>query len=206
MTISSSSTSVAVAKEQGAVDVVEDLDRVGGEAGRAGHLRLEAAWQRVELGLDLLRRVGEQVLLIAAGFLGNRDRRRQECGAAIVRDQGGAGLGDGVGAHRVDLRPYPVVDRRAYPLDRGLIIGGQPAVAMKDGDRVGLIVGGKALQLIDRLHRLRAAGQIVGGVVLLSVLELARQGADREQDEDPDRDDRELGPAPTGKLGEPASD
>jgi hypothetical protein len=60
--------------------------------------------------------------------------------------------------------------------------------------------------LIDRLHRLRAAGQIVGGVVLLSVLELARQGADREQDEDPDRDDRELGPASTGKLGEPASD
>src|SRR5918994_4675854 len=88
----------------------------------------------------------------------------------------------------------------------GPVLGGQSAVAVKDGDRVGLIVRGKALQLIEGLHRLGLAGQVVGGVVLLGVLELARQWADYEQDNQPHRDHRELGPLAAREQGGGACD
>ena len=73
---------------------------------------------------------------------------------------------------------------------------------MEDGGRVGLILGGKALELINRLNRLRVGGEVVDRVVLLGVLELARQRAEREQHHQPHRDHRELCPPAARELGQ----
>jgi hypothetical protein len=67
-----------------------------------------------------------------------------------------------------------------------------------------VIVGGKAVQSIERLDRLGAGGQVVGGIVLLGVLELAGERADRDQDHQPDGDHGELGAAAPWQLGERA--
>jgi hypothetical protein len=189
-------------EQQGPVDVVEDLDRVSGETCGAGHLRLEPVRQRGEFFLDLLGRIREQVLRITARLLRDRDRGGQQRGGAVAGDLGRTGLGDGLGTLGVDRRAHSRIDRRSNLPDRSRVPGVQPAVTVKDRDRVGLIVGGKAVQAFNRLDRLRVRGEIVGGVVLLSILELARQRPNRDQDDDPDRDDRKLGATAARKLGE----
>jgi hypothetical protein len=104
----------------------------------------------------------------------------------------------------VDLSACPVVYRRAHSPDRDLVIGGQPAVAMEDRDGVCLIIRGEAVQLVECRHRFRISGEVVARVVLLCVLELARQRADREQDHQPNGDNAELGTPPAWQLGERA--
>ena len=57
--------------------------------------------------------------------------------------------------------------------------------------------GREFLELVDGLHRLRLARQVVGGIVLLDVLELARQRADHDQDHEPHAEHGELRAPPT---------
>ena len=89
MTISSTSTSAAVAISS--VPLMSLKTSTASAPNPAGPVTFASrpARQRAELRLDLLRRVGEQVLRIAAGFLGNRDRRRQQRGRAVAEIRAG---------------------------------------------------------------------------------------------------------------------
>jgi hypothetical protein len=78
--------------------------------------------------------------------------------------------------------------------------GAQAAGAIEDGDRIRPVVGWKAIQSIERLDRLGIGREIVGGIVLPCVLELAGQRSDREQDHEPDADHRELRAPATEEL------
>ena len=67
---------------------------------------------------------------------------------------------------------------------------------MKHDDRVRLVVE-EAVEPVERPDRLCAGGEIVRGIVLLSVLELPRQRADRHQHHKPHPDHGVLrAPAP----------
>ena len=63
---------------------------------------------------------------------------------------------------------------------------------MKHDDRVRLVVRGEAVEPVEHPDRLCAGGEIVRRIVLLGVLELPRQRADRHQHHQPHPDHGEL--------------
>ncbi len=142
-----------------------------------------------ELRLDVVGRVDQTVggLGVSAARV---DRGGQQRGRAVPRDDRRDGLADSLTALGVD--------RRARAVDRRAIGGGQTALATKDRDRIGLIGRREVLQRLQRLDGFRAARQIIDRLVLLRVLELARQRTDRDGDQQPDTDHGELRAAPSG--------
>ncbi len=182
--------------QQRAVDLTEHVDGVGREPGRARDLRLQPLGKALEVGLDVVGCVHQQL----AGFVGavlDGDRRDQQRRRAVVGDDRCAGLAHAFEALGVDLGPGL---RDGRP-----VLGAQTVVAVEDRDRVGDVARGELLQLLDRLDGLRLGGQVVGWIVLLGVLELARQGPHREQDHQPHGQQRPLRAPSTRQLGEPSA-
>ena len=180
MMISRIRTTSAVTPEQRAVDVPEHLDRVGAVAGRAGHLHRQPAALAAHAVADLVH-----PRLEALGVPGRADREREQGGVAVL------------GEHRL-LRGQgdrgPVGLERALVLDHPAAVGGgQPARALVDDHRGRQLAARVALDGLERLDRLGLAGEEGDGLVLLRVLELAReQPADDRRDEEEDDRHREL--------------
>jgi hypothetical protein len=111
------------------LNVLEDVDRVGGVAGAAGHLHLEPLGGVVHAAADVVDRVGEgfRVALL------DEQRRHQQGRGPVLREDRRPGGARCVG---------PVaVQRGAILGDRGAVGGREPALARVDGDGVGLLAG-----------------------------------------------------------------
>ena len=147
-------------EQQGAVDRLEHLDRVRGEAGGAGGGHLEAA-VAVAHGRAYLVHAVEQEVGVAASL----DRHGEQGGLAVARRHHG---GDPLRAlrrvrrHLRPVAPHPRAVRR-----------GEAGLAPVDHHGGGDLARREPLRLLEHLDRLGAAGQEARRVVLLRFLELA---------------------------------
>ncbi len=131
---------------------------------------------------QLLDRLGDRVAVARS------QRERQEGGGAVSR----------LRQRRQPLdrkRQIAPGGRGAHLVERVPVLRRQAAVAGGDDDRGRDVAGGEPACRLQRRDRLGAAGQEVGGVALLDLLELARLGGEPGGEHDPDQGDEQLGAA-----------
>ena len=179
------------------VDRVEDVDRVGREAGAAGDGGLDPGLgAALDLGAGLVDGPGDRLALAVGVDLGG-----QQGGGAVL------------GADRLAVGVGPAREVRVQGLAIGLDplpVGGiqRPLLALVDDDQRQQLVA--ALDLLGRGQRggrLGVAGQERGRLVALRVVELGRQvAADHRGDDDqPGGEENPLEPSPGRECEQPPS-
>ena len=156
--------------EQRAVDVLEDLDRVGREAGAAGDLDLEPAAGVADAVADVVDRVEDRLALAVAGDAADQQRR-----VARLRRHAAPRTASPRGRCRPCSPRSPALSSVRFSCDPLLSAGGEPALAPVDDHDRRLLA---ALQLLgdgQRLRRLRVARQERRRLVVLGVGVLAGQ-------------------------------
>ena len=177
--------------EQRAVDVAEDLDRVELVAGAAPVTFVVSppCSPLTRARIESMPRL-EAVARPRCPDTGSRTGPRRRCARTRASAAGGRSRG---GLRREDCWSFATRLRSAAV---------SPPLRSIDDDGGRQLAAGIALDGLERLDRLGLAGEEGGRLVLLRVLELAREEpADDRRDDEEDGRDHELGP-PAGGNGE----
>src|SRR6185437_1275833 len=186
------------------VDPFEDFDRVGGEAGAAGHLRFEAGALAGDRVAPELHRVDDPVALAFGVYVGGDDRRLAVLRADRADERGvvgglaGDGGGGGAAARRAGRRDLFLLAAGFAAGRRGFAVGDHPlepfrghladvrfdrfevgrseaGLAAEDDHRGGDFTVLKFFGGGQRLRRFGRLGEVGSRLVAFRVFELPRQ-------------------------------